>query len=115
VRFSWIGWAKGVRQKIGRKHHIEPKEVIDVLRGVRQKPFFTKSRSGRYVAYGTTSSGRYVMAVVEWTKEKPSRIVYDLPEKASGYDDTGTPGLVVITARELEDDERRVYQNQTRR
>jgi len=80
-----VEWAEGVREKVIRKHQLDPEEVEDSFfePGVRLQ----RGRSGRYVLWAQTPGGAYVLVVFEHNK--------------------GT--AAIITARRMSEAERRRF------
>ena len=68
------------------KHHVTPYEVEEICKTAR---VIRKSRGGRYIFFGQTSVGRYLVVILEYKGR----------------------GLVrVITSREMDKAERQFYQ-----
>ena len=80
-----VEWAEGVREKVIRKHQLDPEEVEDSFfePGVRPQ----RGRSGRYVLWAQTPAGVYALVVFEYAKGRAT----------------------VITARRMTDAERRRF------
>jgi len=70
------------------RHEVTPEEVEEVF---RNRPFFRKARKDRWIAYGSTESGRLLFVVFESVG--------------------GTAR--VVTAREMDLSERRYYRRET--
>jgi uncharacterized DUF497 family protein len=81
-----IGWSEDSEDHIAR-HHVEPAEVEAV---VYSRPRWSQpGRAGTDLVYGTTAAGRYLLVVL-----------------AAGLDGR----FVVVTAREMDAAERRLFQ-----
>ena len=93
MRILDIIWLPEIIEKIERKHHVIPEEVEDVLFG---KPMFRKVQKGHipgedlYAALGQILNGRYLIIL----------FVYKSTEEA-----------LVISARDMDNGERRNYEN----
>jgi uncharacterized DUF497 family protein len=89
-------WDRNTIEKVERKHDLTPREVNEacfnservVLKGPK------KERKKRYLVYSQTDAGRYILVVLEPLNRGKAR---------------------VITARELEDNEKRFYEERKRR
>jgi uncharacterized protein len=68
------------------RHHVEPDEAEEVF---DSRYYLSKTWGGRYIALGSTVSGRYLVCVFEKRSE---------------------PGLIrIVTARDMNERERRLY------
>jgi uncharacterized DUF497 family protein len=67
-----VEWAEGIREKVIKKHRLDPEEVEDAFfePGVRVQ----RGRSGRYVLWAQTPAGVYVLVVLEYKKSTASII-----------------------------------------
>jgi uncharacterized DUF497 family protein len=89
-RVTQLVWDKDIIRKVKKKHDLIPKEVDEacfnperlVLKGPK------RGRRERYLVYSQTDAGRYILVVLEPLKGGRAR---------------------VITARDLETNERRFY------
>ena len=92
MRFEEVIWREQFLDKIIRKHHLDPDEVEEVLRG---RPLVRRKERGRqrgqdlYAVYGQTEAGRYI---VVFLIQKAARVV------------------MPISARDMTDTERRFYE-----
>jgi uncharacterized protein len=90
-----IIWKDQFVEKLERKHHVSVREAEEILEG---KPHLRRVGRGRvrdenvYAAYGQTDAGRYL-------------IVFYI-RKVSG-------ALLPISARDMDDAERKYYERQT--
>ncbi len=86
-----IVWLDEVVEKIEHKHQVHKEEVEDVF---SNRPKYRKAQKGRYegedlyYAYGRTDSGRYLFVV----------FIYKT-----------TSNALILSAKDMEDDERRLY------
>ncbi len=62
------------------RHGVEPEEAEEIFVG---KIYLRRSRSGRYIAYGQTMDGRYLIVVFERKEENTIRVITarDMTEK----------------------------------
>jgi len=81
-----VRWSREREEHIG-KHNVTIGEVWQVL-GC-ERPLFRKAGSKRYFVFGQTEAGRYLLIVLKRVKGE----IYSL-----------------VTAREMEDRERKLYQ-----
>jgi uncharacterized DUF497 family protein len=80
-------WSQAVIDKIWQKHHVTPEEIEEVI--CDGKPICHRGTSNSYCVYGQAMSGRYLF------------IVLSRRGKGARYK--------VITARDMQDKERRYY------
>lgn len=90
MRFRTFDWDDWNVEHIAR-HGLEPYEAEAACRS--DGAVVRRSREGRYVVYGRTGAGRYVLVVLRPTGQGLARI---------------------ITARDMTQRERRFYQHQRR-
>lgn len=86
-----LKWAQSIVDKIFRKHGVTPEEVEEVIyegKSLFKRGSGSKGNNRRYYVLGRTCAGRYLRVVLV----KIRGITYK-----------------VITARNMEDDERRLY------
>ena len=84
MRFSVFDWDSWNVDHIAR-HHVEPH---DVEAACRSGAIVVRGRQGRYLAYGRTSEGRYLLIVLR---------------------SLGQGRVRVLTARDMTEPERRFY------
>lgn len=84
MRFQGIICSEHVADKLRRKHNLEPDEVEEAL---TNDPHIVRGRDGLYVAYGRSDAGRYITAII-----------------------ASTDGGRLVTARDMDKSERRIYQ-----
>ena len=61
-----VEWAEGVREKVIRKHRLDPEEVEDSFFEPRVK--VQRGRSGRYLLWAQTPAGAYALVVFQHHK-----------------------------------------------
>ena len=95
MKIESIRISREVAQKIRRKHHIMRQEVKEIFFNPYEKPIIRRSPRGRarYAALGRTEAGRYLAVIFVRRKES---------------------GINVITARDMDNSERRLYQRERR-
>jgi len=85
-----LHWTQPVIDKIHTKHHVTPEEVQEIID--EGKPFFRRGpgsgRNRRYYVLGRTRAGRYLLTVLKRVRG---------------------PAFSPITARDMEDNERKLY------
>ena len=92
MRIHWTTWKDEFVEKIQRKHGVSTEEVEEVL---TSKAHFRKAEKGRvrgedvYVAYGQTTTGRYIV----------TSFIFKKPDCA-----------LQISARDMSHSERRYYE-----
>jgi len=62
MKIERIIWDQETVNHIAR-HAVSPEEVEEVLFNEDDKPFILKGKQGKYLAYGETQSGRYLLVV----------------------------------------------------
>jgi uncharacterized protein len=62
MRIEKISWDQETVNHISR-HAVSPEEVEEVLFNEDDKPIFWEGKEGKYLAYGQTQSGRYLLVV----------------------------------------------------
>jgi uncharacterized protein len=87
MKIEKIIWDEETINHIAR-HRVTPEEVEEIFFNEEDTPVFFKGKEGKYLAYGQTQSGRYLLVV--W---------------AIHYKKTG-----IITARDLTKKEKQLYQ-----
>lgn len=85
MRFYTFDWDASNVEHIAR-HDLEPSDAEEVCRG---RPLTLRGRESRYLVYGRTVDGRYVLVVLRSLGEGRAR---------------------VLTARDMTGSERRLYQ-----
>ncbi len=72
MEITEVEWAEGVREKVIRKHQLDPEEVEDSFfePGVRVQ----RGRSGRYVLWMQSPAGVYLLGMFEYQKGKATMI-----------------------------------------
>jgi len=73
VRIERISWDQETVYHITR-HSVSPEEVEEVLFNADVPPLILRGREGRYLAYGTTQEGRFLL-VVWFVQHKKTRII----------------------------------------
>jgi len=91
MKIEKISWDQETVNHIVR-HAVSPEEVEEVLFNEDDKPIILKGKESKYLAYGQTQSGRYLLVV--WV---------------SHYKKTG-----IITARDLTKKEKQFYRKTKR-
>lgn len=86
VKYPLI-WSQGTVDKLWQKHRLSPEEVEEAI--FDDRPICHKGPSGSYCVYGKAVSGRYIFIVV---RKKNGGVKYK-----------------VITARDMQDNEKRYY------
>jgi uncharacterized DUF497 family protein len=81
-----ISWDQDMVDHISR-HGVSPEEVEEVLFDEEEPPLILKGRDGKYLAYGKTGGGRYLLIVWVVTYRKTK----------------------IITAREMTTKEKQFY------
>lgn len=81
-----ISWDQDMVDHISR-HEVSPEEVEEALFDEEQPPLVLKGREGKYLAYGKTGGGRYLLIVWVVTYRKTK----------------------IITAREMTTKEKKLY------
>ena len=95
----WV--SRTVREKLQRKHHLE---VWEVEQAIFDDPDRFVARAGDlYAVYGRTFAGRYVLCLVRELSFE------EIPEQTK---DLSVTILRLVTAREMNDAQRRRYQAQ---
>ena len=87
MRLREIVWTQEIPDKVQGKHGLQPEEVSQVC--LDQASHLRKARDGRYAVLGRTEEGRYVLVI-------------------GAYAGKGT--LRIITARDMTDSERDLYE-----
>lgn len=85
MRISELHWLDHIVDKIELKHHVAPKEVEELIKGI---PHVRRGEQGTYRAYGQTYGGRYLFVVFVLESTSIARI---------------------ITARDMTEAERKLY------
>ena len=80
-------WSQGVVDKVLEKHEVTPEEVDEAV--IDDEAICHRVSRGSYCVYGQTASGRYIFTVLKIAGEKGK--------------------FKVITAREMQDKEKRYY------
>lgn len=93
MRFKRLEWSERVVEKIIRKHNVTLEEVRQVCSS--RDSFTRRSRRKMYIVLGQTEAGRYLSIVLA-------------PRKESGV-------FGVVTARDMDDKERKLYQRERKR
>ena len=62
MKIEKINWDQETVDHIA-KHAVSPEEVEEVLFDEEDKPLLLKGKEGRYLAYGQTQGGRYLLVV----------------------------------------------------
>jgi uncharacterized DUF497 family protein len=75
------------------RHRVRPKEVEEVCLDEDDPPLIRRARDGRYLAFGQTTAGRYLLVVLA---------------------PTGQGVFSLVTARDMEPRERQYFQQQRR-
>lgn len=91
MKIEKISWDLETVQHISR-HAVSPEEVEEILFNDEESPLILKGKEGRYLAYGQTQGGRYLL------------IVWALHYKKTR----------IITARDLTKKEKLFYQRKKR-
>ncbi len=86
-----ILWTEDSETHIWERHKVTPKEVEQALN--TRPRYVTRGRGGTELIYGTTGDGRYLLVV--------------MAEALDGRD-------CVVTARDLDNDERRTFRRKAR-
>ena len=87
MRLREIVWTPEIEDKVQGKHGLRPEEIAQVC--LDPASHFRRARDGRYAVLGRTEAGRYVLVV-------------------GAYLGKGT--LRIITARDMTDSERDLYE-----
>jgi uncharacterized DUF497 family protein len=90
--------SSGVEEKLARKHDIEIWEIEEVI--YDDPNAFSLKHKDCYFIYGQTSSGRYLLVLVRVLKSEEIRNL--------GFAG-GTNVVKIITARDMNDGQRRFY------
>ncbi len=91
MRFSDIVCSEEVANKLWSKHRVDLSEVDEVL---QSEPHVRRGRDGLYYVHGRTGAGRYLFVVLSVFAGTMAR---------------------VVTARDMDESERRLYRQQGRR
>ena len=83
-----LNWTQAIVDKVWQKHHVTPEEVEEAV--YDNKPICHKGTADSYCVYGQAVSGRYLFIVL---KRKVKRAQY-----------------TVITARDMQDKEKKYYE-----
>ena len=83
--FTEIEWSEAVCDKLGSKHGVDMGEVIEALGG---EAYVLRAREGLHQVLGRTEAGRYLAVFVR---------------------DLGRSRVRVVTARDMDEAERRHY------
>ena len=92
--------SSGVREKLLRKHNIEVWEIEEII--YDDPHAFSVTDQDCYFIYGQTFSGRYLLVLV--------RILSSEEVKKLGLE-PGTNVLKIITARDMNKKQRKIYNN----
>ena len=86
MKVEKITWDQNTVDHISR-HAVSPEEVEEVLFNDSESPRIMRGKDGRYLAYGHTNAGRYILVVL---------IIYNRKTR-------------IITARDMTDKEKKFY------
>ena len=93
MRFRRLEWTESIAEKIMRKHNVDLEDVKQVCSS--QDSLTRRGRRKMYIILGQTEAGRYLSVVLAPRNE---------------------PGVfAVVTARDMDNNERKLYQREKRR
>ena len=100
-----------MRDKIRRKHRVSLHEVEEAFTTSSDATKSRKVGKGRYAFYSRTSGGRYILSVVDMTdgcNRDDLELLY-LEPPTTGESGRTKQGAVIVTSREMGEEERRWY------